>query len=255
MTAKKALHILGEFVLFCQETLRLTSKLWKRRGLFIDQCEFIGVSSMGVIFVAAIFLGGVLGYQLYVSFHLFGAEGLLGGTVGTALYKEMGPVFAAFMVAGRAGAAMAAQIASMRITEQIDALEVMAVSPQEYLVLPRVAAGFLMMPMLAVFFSSVGVIAASWVACGMLGLQYPVFWTQFVKIVDPIEMVHCLVKSAVFGALISWVGCFCGYRVSGGAHAVGMATRTTVVAASLGILFFDFLLTAYLPYGYSWFAL
>jgi phospholipid/cholesterol/gamma-HCH transport system permease protein len=116
--------ILGEFSLFMRDTIRNLARLWRRRGLFFRQCEFIGVSSTGIIVVAGLFMGGVLGYQLYVSFHYFGAEALLGGSVGVSLFRELAPVMAAIMVTGRAGAAMAAELASMRITEQIDALEV-----------------------------------------------------------------------------------------------------------------------------------
>ena len=142
------------------------------------------MSSLGVNVVAAIFMGGVLGYQLYISLHLFGAEALLGGSVGVALFRELAPVMAAIMVTGRAGAAMAAEIASMRISEQIDALEVMAVDPIEYLVAPRVLAGVIMMPLLSVFFAVVGSIAAAVVACGMMGLDPSVYYAQFTKVVD-----------------------------------------------------------------------
>src|SRR3954447_15658345 len=148
--------VLGDFSLFVADTLRSLRHFWRRKGLFLKQCEFIGVTSLPVVAVAACFLGGVMGYQLYVSFHYFGAEALLGGSVGVALFRELGPVMAAIMVTGRAGAAMAAEISSMRITEQIDALEVMAVDPFEYLVAPRVAAGFLMMPILSIFFCIIG---------------------------------------------------------------------------------------------------
>src|SRR6185437_12173074 len=127
--------------------------------------------SVGMITVAAIFLGAVLGYQLYISFHLFGAEALLGGSVGVALYRELAPVMGAIMVLGRAGAAMAAEIASMRVSEQIDALEVMAVDPVEFLVGPRVAAGTVVMPILAVYFGIVGSIASATVACGIMGMD------------------------------------------------------------------------------------
>jgi phospholipid/cholesterol/gamma-HCH transport system permease protein len=225
--------------------------MWKRRGLFLQQCEFIGVSSLGGVMVAAAFMGAVLGYQLYVSFHMFGAEALLGGSVGVSLFRELGPVMTAIMVTGRAGAAMAAEIASMRVSEQIDALEVMAIDPVEYLVTPRVIAGTLMVPLLSVFFCVVGTIAAALVACGVMGLDSPIFWNQFSKVVDPIELVHCLVKGAVFGLVLTWIGCFCGFRVTGGARAVGFAARTTVVASCLTILLSDYGLTSLLPFGFS----
>jgi phospholipid/cholesterol/gamma-HCH transport system permease protein len=158
---------------------------------------------------------------------------------------------AAIMVTGRAGAAMAAEIASMRVSEQIDALEVMAVDPVEYLVVPRVLAGLLMMPLLAVFFSVVGSIAAGLVSCGIMGLDVSVFINQFTKVVDAMELIHCVTKGAIFGLVLTWVGCFCGFRAFGGARAVGQATRNTVVASCLTILLTDYILTSFLPFGFA----
>lgn len=242
---------LGDFSLFVFETLRSLSHIWRRRGIFFRQCEFIGVSSLGVNAVAAIFMGGVLGYQLYMSFHIFGAEALLGGSVGVSLFRELAPVMAGVMVTGRAGAAIAAEIASMRVSEQIDALEVMAVDPVEYLVAPRVLAGVITMPLLSVFFAAVATLAAALVSCGIMDLQWTIFWTQFAKVCDPIDVVHCVVKGAVFGLVLTWVACFCGYRTQGGARAVGAATRNTVVSTFLTILLCDYILTSLLPYGLS----
>lgn len=243
--------LLGDFSLFVIEIFRSLGGFSRRVGLFLKQCEFIGVSSLGVNAVAALFMGGVLGYQLYVSFHIFGAEALLGGSVGVSLFRELAPVMAAIMVTGRAGAAMAAEIASMRISEQVDALEVMAIDPVEYLVVPRVLAGLVMMPLLAVFFAVIASAAAAGVACGVMNLDFQVFWTQFSKVVDPIDLVHCTVKGSVFGLLLTSIGCFYGDRAYGGARAVGLATRSTVVASCLTILLSDYLLTSMLPFGFA----
>jgi len=249
---KSITTILGEFTQFCGDTIRTSRHMWRRRGLFLRHCEFIGVNSLGVCSVAAFFMGGVLGYQLYVSFHLFGAEALLGGSVGVSLFRELGPVVGGIMVTGRAGAAIAAELASMRISEQVDALEVMAVDPVEYLVAPRVLAGVLMMPIIAIFFSVVGSIAAALVACGLMGLDWTTYWTQFAKTVDVLELWHCVIKAAVFGILITWIACFCGFRAYGGARAVGLATRSTVVAGCLTILLSDYVLTSLLPFGFNY---
>jgi len=241
----------GDFSLFVFETTVSARYFWRRRGLFLRHCEFIGVGSLGINLAAGFFMGAVLGYQLYFSLHRFGAEAMLGGTVGVALFRELAPVMASIMVTGRAGAAMAAEISSMRITEQIDALEVMAVNPFEYLVLPRVTAGVLMMPVLAVFFTIVASLAACAISCGVMDLQFSVYWQQYLKVVDPIEILHCLVKSAVFGLLLTSIGCFFGFRAYGGAKAVGKATRNTVVATCLAILLGDYLLTSVLPFGFK----
>jgi phospholipid/cholesterol/gamma-HCH transport system permease protein len=246
---------MGDFSLFFWESLRASLRLPKRFGLFLRQCEFIGVTSTGIVVVAAVFMGAVLGYQLYISFHLFGAEALLGGSVGVALFRELGPVMAAIMVTGRAGAAMAAEISSMKISEQLDALEVMAVDPMEYLVAPRILAGTIMLPILSVIFSGVASVAAAIVACSIMGLSYSTYWSQFIKVVDVIEMVHCVIKGAFFGLVITWIGCFCGFQAAGGARSVGLATRTTVVASCLMILLVDYILTSFLPYGHGFFKL
>lgn len=246
------ISVLGEFSLFGWETLRNMGQIWRRRGLFLRHCEFIGVSSTGILVVAAVFMGSVLGYQLYASFHYFGAEALLGGSVGVSLFRELAPVMGAIMVTGRAGAAIAAEIASMRITEQIDALEVMAVDPVEYLVSPRVLAGTLMMPVLAMFFGAVGSLSACAVACGVMDLSYSTFWDQFTKVVDRMEVIHCVTKATVFGLLLTLIACFYGFRAHGGARAVGLATRTTVVAGCLAILFADYILTSLLPFGFAY---
>ncbi len=250
-TVRSALYLAGDFTIFGYDAAVSLRHLWRRRGTFLRQCEFIGVGSMGICGVAALFMGGVLGYQLYVSFHYFGAEALLGGSVGISLFRELGPVMGAIMVTGRAGAAMAAELATMRITEQIDALEVMAVEPIEFLVAPRMLAGTVMMPLLAIFFSAVASVAAFMVSVWIMGLDASVFWEQFARVVDRMEVIHCVVKGTVFGLLLVWVACFCGFRASGGASAVGGATRTTVVASFLIILFADYLLTSLLPFGFS----
>lgn len=247
---KSLIIVLGDFSLFVFDSFQALRFFWKRRGLFLRQCEFIGVSSIGINIAAALFLGAVLGYQLYVSLHRFGAEALLGGTVGVALFRELAPVMAGIMVTGRAGAAMAAEISSMQVSEQIDALEVMAVDPIEFLVTPRIMAGVLMMPFLALLFSLVASVAAYGIACGEMGLQSTIFWSQYWKYVDLYEVLHCTVKSAVFGFVFTSMGCFCGIRAYGGARAVGNATRSTVVASSLSILLSDYFMTSLLPFGF-----
>jgi phospholipid/cholesterol/gamma-HCH transport system permease protein len=127
----------------------------------------------------------------------------------------------------------------------------MAIDPIEYLVLPRVLAGFFMMPLIAVIFTIVASLSACAVACGIMDLQYAIYWNQYLKIVDPIDLIHCLVKAAAFGLVLTSIGCFCGFRAYGGARAVGQATRNTVVAAFLTILLSDYLLTSLLPFGFK----
>lgn len=238
---------LGELSLFLGRTLNGARGLVRRRDIFINQCEFIGVSSFGILGVAAVFMGAVLGYQLYVSFALFGAQALVGGTIGVSLFREMAPVMGAIMVTGRAGAAIGAEIASMRVSEQIDALEVMGVDPYEYLVAPRVAAGMAMMPLLSIIFGSIATLAGCVIATQVLDLSMPIFWKTFRQWVDWLDFCHCIVKGITFGFALTTMGCFFGFRASGGARAVGFSTRSTVVATCLTILLLDYFWTMVLP--------
>ena len=238
---------LGEFILFLYRTIQTIGHLPRRFGIFLNQCEFIGVSSLGVLSVAAVFIGASLGYELYKSFELFGAQALVGGTIGVALFREMAPVLGAIMVTGRAGAGIGAEIASMKVSEQIDALEVMGVSPYEYLALPRILAGMTMMPLLAFIFGGIATLSASFIACQVLDLSFPVFWKTFRQWVSWVDLLHCLVKALTFGGALTALGCFYGFRASGGARAVGLSTRSTVVAACLTILFLDYFWTMILP--------
>ncbi len=246
-TLRTAIEWVGELALFVGRTLQSAGHFGRRTGIFLNQCEFIGVSSLGILCVAAIFIGAVLGYQLFKSFELFGAQALVGGTLGVGIFREMAPVIGAIMVTGRAGAGIGAEIASMRVSEQIDALEVMGVNPYEYLVLPRVLAGAVMMPLLAYLFGGVACVAAAVIACSVLDLSYPVFWNGVRTWTDWIDLLHCGLKSISFGAALAWMGCFFGFRASGGARSVGLSTRSTVVAACLTILLLDYFWTMILP--------
>ena len=248
---KNGIEWIGDLTIFVGQMLQCIPRFFRRFGIFINQCEFIGVSSLGILSVAAVFMGAVLGYQLYTSFAMFGAQALVGGTVGVSIFREMAPVIGAIMVTGRAGAAIGAEIASMRVSEQIDALEVIGVNPFEYLVLPRVVAGATMMPLLAFIFGGIATMSASLIACGVMDLSFPVFWKAFRAYVDWIDFLHCFLKGVSFGIALTTLGCFFGFRASGGARAVGFATRSTVVATCLTILLLDYFWTMVLPFRAS----
>lgn len=244
---KSGIEWLGEFSIFIGRSSQAVPRFWRRFEIFVIQCEFIGVSSLPVLSVAAIFMGAVLGYQLYKSFELFGAQALVGGTVGVGIFREMAPVIGAIMVTGRAGAAIGAEIASMKVSEQIDALEVMGVNPYEYLVIPRVLAGATMMPILAFIFGGIATLSAAIVCCSVLDLSYPLFWQGFRQWAEWIDLLHCFVKGVTFGTALTMMGCFFGFRASGGASSVGLATRSTVVFSCLTILVIDYFWTMVLP--------
>jgi phospholipid/cholesterol/gamma-HCH transport system permease protein len=238
---------LGEFMIFFGQALKSMRNFFTRFDLFLVQCEFVGVSSLTVVLISGAFIGAVMSFQLMITFELFGAQALLGGAIGVTLFREMGPVIAAIMVTGRAGAGIAAELATMRVSEQIDALDVMAIEPMEYLVMPRIAAAIVMVPVLSAFFAGVGTLSAEFVACVIKDLDHPIFWAQYAKWLEPLDLFHLLAKSTVFGTILSSVACFYGFRAQGGAGAVGHATRSTVVVSLLWILLFDYILTTMLP--------
>jgi phospholipid/cholesterol/gamma-HCH transport system permease protein len=218
-----------------------------RLGLTIRQMEFVGVQSLPIIVLSGVFTGAVFTLQSYQAFHLFGAEGYVGGTVGVALTRELAPTLTGLLVAGRAGSAMAAEIGSMRVSEQIDALEAMAVDPINYLVKPRLVAATLVTPMLCAMFDFVGCLGAYVVAIYVVQMSYPEFMVRMQDWVDPYDIWSGLIKSVVFGIIIGTVACYKGFYTKGGASGVGQATTSSVVISSVAILVSNFFIAYVLP--------
>jgi len=207
------------------------------------QMEVVGVDSLSIVCVTGLFTGMVFAVQLYISLQMFGASGLVGATVGLSLTRELSPVFCALMVTGRVGSSMAATLGSMRVSEQIDALETMAVNPIHYLMVPRISAATLMMPLLVVVFDVVGIAGAYAVAVHLLSVDPGMFLNKLYWFVDPDDFWKGMIKGAVFGFIFSVVGCSKGYYTQGGAEGVGRATTESVVQASVLILISDYFLT------------
>lgn len=218
-----------------------------RLGLTVRQMEFIGVQSMPIIALTAFFTGAVFTLQSYRAFALFGAEGYVGGTVGISLAKELGPTLTGLLVAGRAGSAMAAEIGAMRVSEQIDALDAMAVDPINYLVKPRLLASAIVTPLLTGVFDIVGVFGSWVVATYVLGMDWPMFSVRLKEWVDWDDIGGGLLKGVVFGIIIAIVACYKGFYTTGGAEGVGRSTTTSVVVASVSILVSNYFLAAILP--------
>jgi phospholipid/cholesterol/gamma-HCH transport system permease protein len=208
------------------------------------QMEFIGVRSLLVVLITGTFTGMVLALQSSYGFNKFGAEGLVGVIVTLSMTRELGPVLTSLMVTGRAGSAMAAEIGTMRVTEQIDALTVMALNPIKYLVAPRVVASFLMLPILTIISDFTGVVGGYIVGVKMLGINEGAFMNRIDKTVDLGDIYNGLVKAAVFGIILSVISCYKGYNTRGGAEGVGRATTEAVVLSSVTILISDYFLTS-----------
>jgi phospholipid/cholesterol/gamma-HCH transport system permease protein len=214
---------------------------WK---LLFRQMEFVGVNSLFVVGLTALFTGMVLALQTYYAFRLFAAENLVGATVALSMTRELGPVITALMVTGRAGSAMAAEIGTMRVTEQIDALLSMGVSPIQFLVVPRVLAGLIMVPLLTILSDAIGIAGGYLVGVRMLGINHGLYVNTMWEMLQPEDVYNGLIKAAVFGVILTMVGCSRGLLTTGGAQGVGRATTQAVVLSSVLILMSDYLLTA-----------
>lgn len=212
----------------------------------IAAMEFIGVGSIFIVGLTGLFVGMVLGLQLADGFRQFQAENQTGGVVGLGLTREMAPVFAALMVSSRAGSAITTELGSMRVTSQIDALTTMAVNPVQFLVVPRLVAGTLMVPVLTVLFTITGMFGAYLVCIEILGLDPGIFMDRVRWFVDWEDVLQGLVKGAVFGFTVTLVACRHGYFASGGAAGVGQATNKSVVHNAVFIVALDYLLTTIL---------
>jgi len=213
------------------------------RNIF-KQMEFVGVKSIFVVVLTGTFTGMVMALQGYHGFRMFSAESLVGGTVALGMTRELGPVLTSLMVTARAGSAMAAELGTMRVTEQIDALYVMAANPVKHLIVPRVIAGVLMVPLLTVVADFTGILGGYFVGVHILGINSGIFIKNITRLVDLNDIYNGLVKAACFGLILSLVGCYKGFNTYGGAEGVGRATTEAVVLASIAILISDYFLTA-----------
>ncbi len=206
--------------------------------------EFVGVKSIFVVVLTGTFTGMVLALQGYHGFRMFSAESLVGSTVALGMTRELGPVLTSLMVTARAGSAMAAELGTMRVTEQIDALSVMAANPVKHLIVPRVIAGVIMVPVLTIVSDFMGILGGYFVGVVLLNINSGIFVKNITRYVELDDIYNGLIKATVFGLILSLVGCYKGFNTSGGAEGVGKATTEAVVLASITILVSDYFLTA-----------
>jgi phospholipid/cholesterol/gamma-HCH transport system permease protein len=209
----------------------------------VHQFWTIGYNSLPVVGLTAVFTGAVLALQSYTGFAHFAAASAIPALVVISITRELGPVLASLMVAGRVGAAIAAELGTMRVTEQIDALDSLATNPMKYLVVPRVLAGLLMMPLLVLVADVIGVMGGFIVSSLILDFNESAYLINTINALHLKDVTSGLVKAAVFGTIITLLGCFNGYNSRGGAQGVGAATTNAVVYASVLILFSDYFLT------------
>jgi len=246
---KRTIDFMGEvgrgFILFGQ-TLSLTFRPPLSIRNIFQQMEAIGVSSLPVVIIMALFTGMVLAIQTYTGFKRFNAESYMGTVVALSITRELGPVLTGLIVAGRAGAAMAAELGTMRVTEQIDALITLATDPVKYLVVPRFLAGFVMLPLLTVVADVTGISGGYLIAVHVLHVNPVVYIRMTGDYLELNDIYGGLIKACVFGIIISTVSCYKGFYTQGGAEGVGKATTGAVVLSMMLILIANYFLAALL---------
>jgi phospholipid/cholesterol/gamma-HCH transport system permease protein len=239
-----ALDVFGRLLMLTGQSVVWLTRPPFRIAQLLLAMDFLGVQSMFIVALTGVFSGMVLALQMTYQLRQYGADGVVGVVVAVSLAREIAPVFAGLMVTARAGSAMAAELGNMRVTEQIDALTTMAVSPVQYLLSPRLLAAFVMLPMLYILYSCVGMAGAWVVSVEVLGVDPGSFIANIEKGLVPSDFYMGLVKSATFGFLISAISCNQGFNASGGAKGVGEATTRAVVQSAVAILIANYIITS-----------
>lgn len=236
---------LGRATVFLTATVVGVFLILRRFSLIVQQVFAVGVLTVLIIVVSGLFVGMVLGLQGYNTLVDFGAESSLGLVVALSLTRELGPVLTALLFAGRAGSALTAEIGLMKATSQLAGMEMMAVDPIERVMAPRFLAGFVAMPLLAAMFTAIGVLGGYLIGVGLLGIDSGVYWTSMQEGVDVYDdILNGVIKSVVFGFVVTWIAVFEGYDAVPTSEGVSRATTRTVVIASLAVLGLDFILTS-----------
>lgn len=237
------LDVVGGHLILAGKALSWLPRRPYRFGNYLEAAEYIGFGSLPIVLLVGAFSGMVLSLQSVYAFRAFGLESFSGGTTGKALAIELGPVLCALMLAGRAGSGIATELGTMRISEQIDALESMAVNPIQYLVLPRVIAAMIVTPILSLLFFVIGMFGAFLVAVVLEHVDQGAWLSNLRDIVQPIDVVQGLIKGVFFGFMVTLIGCYQGYNASGGGRGVGLGTTRAVVIGSVTTLVTDYFLS------------
>lgn len=250
-TTRGVITEVGRINLFFSESVRLIFTKPSRFPEIIRHMEFIGNQSIGIICLTGVFTGLALSFQLYLGFKLFNAVNMVGPTVALGITRELGPVLTGLIVAARAGGAMAARLGTMRVNEQIDALDVMGVNTKQYLIAPRLVAAFICMPLLVAVFDFVAMLGSYFLCVKLVQLDEAVFWQ---KIADFIEVKHInegLFKGMIFGVYFAVICTYRGFNTTGGAKGVGDATNEGVVQSMVGIIILDYFVTNLIRFYYN----
>lgn len=238
------IEAVGRFFIFQFHLIPLFFKRPFRFGLMVRQLEAIGASSLLVVGLTAVFTGMVMAIQLYVAFNKFGAAEMMGYAIFLAIGRELGPVFTALMLISRAVSAMAAELGTMRVTEQIDAIEVLSVDSRHYLMIPRIWAAIIAMPLLVMFFDVIANLGAYLLAVYALDVNPTAYMRTIYQFSEISDFMQGFVKGVVFGLVVSAIGTYVGYHARGGAKGVGEATTQAVVIASVALFLTNYFLSS-----------
>jgi phospholipid/cholesterol/gamma-HCH transport system permease protein len=237
-----AVAIFGQHMLLLGRAFTWLFRRPFRLRLYLEQMEFIGVGSLPIIMLVGFFSGAVTALQGIMALAMFDQQRWVGYAVGVSLARELAPVFTALMITARAGSAMATELGSMRITEQIDALTTFAVNPVHYLVTPRLVASILMLPVMTMVFNVVGLLGGYVISILVYQIDLGQVLELFRHWVDPVDYVQGLIKAVIFGVAMALAACYQGFNVRGGAKEVGRATTAAVVSSSVSVLVLDYFL-------------
>ncbi len=237
------LEVFGEHLILCGRALSWLPRRPVRLANYLESCDYIGFGSLPIILLVGAFTGMVTALQAIIAFGQFGLEAYAGGTTGKALAIELGPVLTALMLSGRAASGIATELGTMRISEQIDALESMAVNPIQFLVLPRLIAGLLMGPILTILFFIIGMGGVYFVAIVVKHVDLGPFTAYTRDLITTADVTQSLIKGAFFGFVVCLIGCYQGYNARGGGRGVGLGTTRAVVIASVTVLVTDYFLS------------
>jgi phospholipid/cholesterol/gamma-HCH transport system permease protein len=242
--AMRPLEMLGEMSIFAGQSVLAIFRRPYRIGLLMNQLEFMAYGSMFVVGLTGLFTGMVLALQTVYAFGLFNAQSLVGATVEISLARELAPIFTCIVLVARVGSAVATELGTMRVTEQIDALETMAVDPLNYLVVPRIVAAAITAPLLTMLFNAIALFGAYGIAVWAKDLSPGTFLNRIQQLVEVADITNGLGKSMVIGFVITLIAAQRGYRAEGGARGVGIATTQAVVGGLVAIFAIDYIYTA-----------
>lgn len=242
---KKTLTFFSEFggiSILAKDIFLSLPRVWRDRKLIFSQMEHIGVDSLPLVLVIGLSTGAIAAWQAAYQFKGLVPNSLIGSATSRVIFLELGPVLTGIVIAGRVGASIAAELGTMKVTEQIDALSTMAISPTRYLAMPRFLAAIIMLPVLVIFADTVAVLGSYLISNAFLGISSNVFFTSVQKFFKTSDLTFGLHKSIVFGGLTSLIGCYIGFNTDGGAEGVGKSTIKAFVVSSASILIADYIL-------------